>query len=257
MKVVRSRYLSCVCLLISAASTAAFPSEEEVRTRLHRDMTVQQVVGALGEPSNGRVSTCQQCTLRYIAPINRMDVPREGYIGVTVQFLDGKVRDWQIHTGNPSYNPTMKMPSVFKWQLWAMGALLVVGWLLRSLIRATPAAFMVYDDALAAYEARDIPWHRLPSEFHFINHETTVEEVVARLGPYSRRVELPVNPEEARGYRFLESESGRAVIVTYEYELPYSAAVIIMPEYPFDTGDRVRAVFCRPVDPELADVTGR
>ena len=257
MKPVRSRYLSCVCLLLSAATAAAFPSEEDVRTRLHRDMTVQQVVAALGEPSSGRVPACQECTVRYIAPINRMDVPREGYIGVTIQFVDGKVRDWQIHTGNPSYNPTMKMPAVFKWQLWAMGALLIVGWLLRSLIRATPAGYMVYEDALAAYQARDIPLHRLPSEFHFISHETTVEEMIAKLGPYSRRVELPVDPEEARGYRFMEIESGRAVIVTYDYELPYSAAVIIMPEYPFDTGDRVRAVFYRPVNPELADVTGR
>ena len=257
VKLGRLLVISCICLLVSTGTAAAFPNEDEVKARLRRDMTVEEVVAALGEPTNGRVPGCQQCTLRYLAPIGRMDVPREGYIGVSIQVRDGKVHDWQIHTGNPSYNPTMKMPSVLKWELWVLGGLLIVGWLLRLLVRRTPAAFMVYKDALAAYEARDIPLHRLPSEFHFITHDTTVEEVIARIGQPSRRTELPVDPESARGYRFLETESGRAVIVTYEYDLPYSAAVIIMPEYPFETGERVRAVFYRPLDPDLADVTGK
>ena len=249
--------MACICVLLFAATAVAFPTEEEVRTRLHRDMTVDEVIAALGQPSNGRVPGCQQCSLQYLAPMSRMDVPQEGYIGVTVHCVNGKVHDWQIQTGNPSYNPSMKMPFALRWYLWLMGGLLILGWVLRSLVRVTPASFAAYQDALSAYEAREIRLLRLPREFHFITHETTVQEVVAKVGPYSRRVELPVDPEAARGYRFVENESRRATIVTYEYDLPYSAAVIIMPEYPFETGDRIRAVFYRSVDPDLADVTGR
>ena len=45
------------------------------------------------------------------------------------------------------------------------------------------------------------------------------------------------------------------MIVTYEYDLPYHAAVIVMPEFPFELQSRIRAVFYRPIQGELAETT--
>jgi hypothetical protein len=254
---VRGPLLCCVFLLVSGARIDAFPTEDDVKSKLRPGMTVEEVVTVLGEPSNGRVPDCQKCSLQYIAPINRLDVPKEGYIGVVVHFDDGKVHDWRIYTGNPSYNPSLKMPSVFKWELWLIGGLLAIALAIRFLLRIMPAGFMVYNDALAAYAARDIPLRRLPSEFRFITHDTTLQEVIAKVGPYSREVKLPVDPSSVGGYGFIETPQGGAAILTFEYDLPYSAAVIIMPEYPFEPSNRIRAVFYRPLNAELADATGR
>jgi hypothetical protein len=120
-----------------------------------------------------------------------------------------------------------------------------------------PAGFMVYKDALAVYAARDIPSRQLASEFHFITHETTLKEVFDKVGPCSREVKLPVDSSAVAGFGFVETARGGAAILTFEYDLPYSAAVIIMPEYPFEPSDRIRAVFYRALNADLADVTGR
>lgn len=253
----RPLLLCCVCLLVTAARANAFPNEDEVKSRLHQGMTIEQVVAALGEPSNGRVPDCQECNLQYLAPINSLDVPREGYVGVIVHFKDGRVHAWKVYTGNPSYNPSLEMPFIFKWELWLIGGGLALGLLLRFILRSTPVGFMVYKDALAAYAARDMASRQLPSEFRFITHETTLQEVITKVGPYSREVKLPVDSSSVAGYGVIETERGVAAILTFEYHLPYSAAVIIMPEYPFEPSSRIRAVFYCPLNAGLADATGR
>jgi hypothetical protein len=66
----------------------------------------------------------------------------------------------------------------------------------------------------------------LPVEFRFITNETTVQEVIDKAGPYSR----------------IATKDG---VVSYEYDLPYHAALIIFPEPPFKPESKIRTVFFR------------
>ncbi len=44
----------------------------------------------------------------------------------------------------------------------------------------------------------------------------------------------------------IETDHGLPGIITCEFEMPYRAEVVIMPEYPFELASRVRAVYYRP-----------
>lgn len=252
----RLALLCCAFLFLATRSATAFPSEEEVRSRLHQGMTVEEVVAALGEPSTGRPYRCLDCQLKYFAPINSLEAPKMGYIGVAIIFKNGRVRDWEIYQDNPSYQE-LQMPRFMKWELWIAGSMIALGIFLRMLLRRTPAGFMSYQSALAAYAARKIPTRQLPADFQFITHDTTLQEVLAKVGPCSREVKLPVDPSVVGGFGVVETKRGAPAILTFEYDLPYSAAVIVMPEYPFEAGNRIRAVLYRPLDVDLADFTGR
>jgi len=74
-----------------------------------------------------------------------------------------------------------------------------------------------------------------------------------RVGPCSREAWLPIDPQAGLGSGFAVTKSGRAAILTFEYHLPYHAAVIVMPEYPFEPENRIRSVFYRPMQRELAE----
>jgi hypothetical protein len=63
----------------------------------------------------------------------------------------------------------------------------------------------------------------LPEEFRFISRDTTVQQLVERVGPYTR----------IRG----DSDTG-----ALEYDLPYGSALLIFPEWPCELGSRVRGV---------------
>jgi len=94
-----------------------------------------------------------------------------------------------------------------------------------------------------AYAGKDLQNMNLP-EFRFITHETTVQEVIAKLGEPSRRRKLSldsvVEKQTAGAYHF----NGMSIPVL-EYDLPYRAAVMVMPEYPGKPNDKIRAVFYR------------
>jgi hypothetical protein len=183
-----------------------------------------------------------------------LTLKREGYIGFEIQFSEGRVRDWRFFTGNPSYDPSsMRMPAVFKWELWFFGILIILGIISGLILRIVPVGVVKYDDVLAAFAAREISTRQLPSEFHFITHDTTLHEVIDRLGPCSREVRLPVDPQSGLGYAFASTNFDGAAILTFEYHLPYHAAVIVMPEYPFEPQNRIRAVFYRPLQRNLAE----
>jgi hypothetical protein len=92
-----------------------------------------------------------------------------------------------------------------------------------------------YVDATDAYAHREIDTAALPSTFRFITHDTTLQEVIERLGPASRVVELALRHHDGDTEHFKG----------YEYDLPYSAAVIVMPQRPFEPEDKVRAVYMR------------
>jgi hypothetical protein len=149
-------------------------------------------------------------------------------------------------------NPAGPMPSIFKWYLVIFIGLLILGAIGGLLIRIIPVGLAEYDDVIKAFAEREISISRLPSDFHFITHETTLQEVIDRLGPCSRVVRLPVDPGSGLGYAFAATKGGRPAIVTFEYHLPYHAAAIVMPEYPFEPQNRIRAVFYRPLQVDLS-----
>ncbi len=248
-------------LSIVAARSVAFPNEDEVKQHLRPGMNVEETVTALGEPTITRTPGCPDCDLQYYAPVNTCLIPEEGYRGVVVHFKDGKVRDWRMVRTNPSYDPKSgEMPAALKWwlpwYLWLLGGLIALSALLGFLLRHAPATLLSLDEILAAYAARDIGLGPLPDEFQFINHETTLEEVIARLGPPSRSFKLPVDPSSTVGHGFLRTRWGLPAIQTFEYNLPYFAAVVVMPEYPFTPADKIRAVHYRRLRRELAEATG-
>jgi hypothetical protein len=92
-----------------------------------------------------------------------------------------------------------------------------------------------YRDALRAYARLKIDTIDLPSEFRFITHETTLADVSNRLGLASRVTELALPHCDGDVEHFM----------AHEYDLPYEAAVIVMPQRPFEPDDKIRAVSLR------------
>jgi hypothetical protein len=92
-----------------------------------------------------------------------------------------------------------------------------------------------YVDSTHAYANRTIDAAALPSTFRFITHETTLREVTDQLGPPSRIVELALRHRDG------DTEHFKA----HEYDLPYKAAVVVMPQRPFEPEDKIRAVYMR------------
>jgi len=86
-----------------------------------------------------------------------------------------------------------------------------------------------------AYARRQIYATELPSDFRFITHDTTLAEVTAKLGPASCVVELALQHRDGDTEHFM----------VHEYDLPYEAAVVVMPQRPFGPDDKIRAVSVR------------
>ena len=92
-----------------------------------------------------------------------------------------------------------------------------------------------YVDATHAYARRDIDTAALPPTFRFITHDMTLQQVIDRLGPASRVVELALRHRDG------DTEHFKA----HEYDLPYNAAVVVMLQRPFEAEDKIRAVYMR------------
>jgi hypothetical protein len=248
------RLVLCIVILGCTGAVHAFPSEEQVKSKLRPGLTPDQVVALFGEPSNGRPMPCEDCNITYLALFGSLTVEKEGYIGVQIRFAGGKVRDWRILTGNPSYAEP-KMPADVRRLLWFFPIMFGIGLLFKWLIRITPVAAVVSAEVAQAFENREIRKEQLPAEFRFITHDTTLEEVLEKLGKPSRIVKVPISPDHGLGYALVSSNTSPAAIVTFEYDLPYHAAVIVMPEFPFEKANRIRSVFYRPIQPDLAEAT--
>jgi hypothetical protein len=169
-------------------------------------------------------------------------------------FTSGKVNAWHIYTSNPSYAEA-KMPPEFRFFAWFFGITFALGIILKLLIRVTPVAAFVPQEVAQAFAEREIQTEKLPIEFRFITHEITLQEVLDKLGKPSRVVKVPISSESGLGYAMVSSNTSEAKIIIYEYDLAYHAAVIVMPEFPFETQNRIRAVFYRPIQRELAEAT--
>jgi hypothetical protein len=243
-----------IFIFACSAVAQAFPSEEQLKSKLRPGLTPDEVVALFGEPNNGRVVPCVDCTFTYLPPLGSLTVEKEGYVGVQIWFTDGRVRDWRVYTGNPSYAEPQMPPEVRRF-LWLFGIILGIGIISKLIIRFTPVAAVVSNEVAQAFENREIQAEKLPTEFRFITQETTLEEVIEKLGKPSRTVKVPISAERGLGYALVSSKTSDAAIVTFEYDLPYHAAVIVMPEFPFEKQNRIRAIFYRPIQPELAEAT--
>jgi hypothetical protein len=239
---------ACCCV------AEGFPNEEQLKSKLRVGLTADEVVALFGEPNGGRVVPCIDCTFTYIPPLGSLTVPKEGYAGLRIRFGDGKVRDWTIYTSNPSYAEP-KAPLTFRVWLWFFGIAFVLGVIGKLIIRITPVATVVSREVAQAFENREIPTEELPPEFRFITHEMRLQEVINKLGEPSRIVRVPISAERGLGYALVSSNTSNASIVTYEYDLPYHAAVIVMPEFPFEMQNRIRAVLYRSIQRDLAEAT--
>jgi hypothetical protein len=240
--------ISSFCFLAACPHVAGFPTEDEMNARLRPDMTIEEVISAFGQPGTGVGQRSGPSKLRYVAPIGLMTAKKEGYIGFEVQLVDGKVRGWRAFFGNPSYAP-MTAPPAFWWTFRFWG-ILFVGAFVYGVIRAFQRGMSEEKIILRAYRERNIPTRKLPVEFRFITNDTTLQEVIERVGPYSRKTKFPVDPTYQSGYGFAEGPLGMAALTLFEYDLPYHATVILLPEYPFEPENRIRAAFYRRPRPD-------
>ncbi len=226
-----------------------FPSEEQLNVELRPGMTVGEVIERFGQPNSQVSGHDGSFMYRYIAPLGYLRADREGYTGFELHFVEGKIHDWQTFRGSPSYAPIQTARDL-RWyfRVWLLiGACVVI----YGLIRRSRATKDEDQALLEAYVAKRIQTQRLP-EFQFITHETTLQEVIDKVGEPSRTRELSfesiVGPEKAAAYNV----SGMSIGVA-EYDLPYRAAAIVMPEYPCQPENGIRAVFYR--GPQADDET--
>jgi len=219
-----------------------FPTEEQMKARLRAGMTVDEVVAIFGQPRTGVPRNPGAARLLYVSPIGTRSVRTEGYVGFEVQLMDGKVQSWRTLTGIPSYAP-VTMPREMKWQGYALIAVFIGG-IIYGLYRAFRRGLSEEQLLLKAYQDRYIP--TLPMEFRFINNDTTLQEVFDRAGPPARERKFPIDPKlVTSGYGYAEGPLGLPAIVLIEYDLPYHAVVALLPEFPFQPENRIRAAFYR------------
>jgi hypothetical protein len=99
-----------------------------------------------------------------------------------------------------------------------------------------------YRDAIDAFVYRRIVTADLPPDFRSLSHDRTLQQIIDEFGPPSRKTKLAAPPASGGS-----SPAHRSVkFLAYEYDLPYEAAVIIMPEPPCKPDSKVRAVYFRP-----------
>ena len=216
-----------------------------MQSRLAVGMTPQEAAALFGPP-NVATDEGQRASrvFTYLSPVGRRTRDVEGYVGFKAFFTDDRLTGWQSIRSKPSYDHDMHtrqhlVPVAVWWGLLFVGSFIYV------LGKAFRRGRSEYERILEAYARRTIRSWRLPPEFRFINHETTLAEVMQRLRTSSRVLTLPVNEETVAGYGTIEDEAGAPAILIHEYQLPYRAAVIVMPEFPFEPENRIRAVFYR------------
>lgn len=235
VRLAASTLLAAVLLLSACSSVmrARFPTEEEVRGRLRRGMTADEVLATFGDPPGHQwVDVRLGGKVHYIAPAAARTRPGEGYAGFTVYFDRGKVWDWEVILMNPSYEHRL-LAGRNRWPVAAIGLLVVlaIGGLA---FRRAHAKRSEREALLKAYSTGEIPEAELPPDFRFITHETTLQAVIEQAGP----------PSETKNIE-AKSESGSPPLVAVAYELPSNGAVFVIPEDARDPNSRIRAVLFR------------
>jgi len=123
--------------------------------------------------------------------------------------------------------------------IFAILLVVLVAGLIKKRVWAKEEDKSVFD----VYADKDLQTEHLP-EFRFITHETTVQDVINKLGEPSRRRKLPLNSVVGKQVAGAYHVDGMSIPML-EYDLPYQAAVRVMPEYPGKPENRIRAVFYR------------
>jgi hypothetical protein len=118
---------------------------------------------------------------------------------------------------------------------WYVIALFVGGWVFF-FARQFGGEISQFRGATDAFVHRRIS-DDLPSSFRTLRHEKTLQQVMHEFGPPSRKLDL-VAP--------VGSGSAPTKFVAYVYELPYEAAVFVMPEPPGMPDSMLQAVYYRP-----------
>ena len=150
-----------------------------------------------------------------------------GWLGFVLRFIAMVGALWLISAAADHVWPESK---------WYLVALFLAGWLFL-LARQFAGGVSQYREATDAFIHRRILSADLPPDFRSLSHEKTLQQVLDEFGPPSRTFEL-VTPATSlgKGVKFL----------AYEYELPYEAAVVVMPEPPGAPNCKIRAVYFRP-----------
>ena len=204
---------------------------------------MREVRSAFGPPSNQIGHDTEPCRYQYGSPIGLRTAEREGYVGFEIQFEQKRVVGWRLYHGNPSYEPP-HWPRELKWAgkflLVVFATVVCVAGTFRRLWR-----FVETNSLLKAFAKREIATDGVPIEFRFIDHDLTLREVIDRLGPPSRMQIVSVRPGQKRGADYIVGDDGGPAIAVAEYELPNESAVIVMPEYPFERENQIRAVYYR------------
>ena len=218
----------------SGGLRAKFPTEEEVRGRLRKGMTADEVLATFGQPAGLQpVDVNMGGKVHYVAPPATRVKPGAGYAGFTVYFDRGRVWDWDVIVLNPSYEHRLFAAGARSWPL-RVAAVVLVSIALFFGVRFARGRWSGRNELLRAYAAREIPTRQLPPEFRFITADLTLQAVIDEAGPYSRVVRLPI-----------KGGGGESEISAYEYELPNGAALLVMPEPPAQPESRLRAVVYR------------
>jgi hypothetical protein len=119
---------------------------------------------------------------------------------------------------------------------WYFVALFLAGWVFL-FARQFVGSVNEYREATDAFVQRRIVPAEFPPDFRSLSHDKTLQQVIDEFGQPSRTIELIApGTGQRRGVKFF----------AYEYELPYEAAVIVMPEPPSDPDCKIRAVYFRP-----------
>ncbi len=122
--------LALTVVLLASCSNAlrsSFPTEDEVRARLHRGMTAEQVLAEFGRPDGHQFIKFEiGGKLHYIAPPATRTAPEEGYAGFSVLFVKDQVWDWEVIRLKPSYEPRLFASQRDRWGV-AFVALMLSG----------------------------------------------------------------------------------------------------------------------------------
>ncbi len=120
--------LTAALLLVGCGGgwRASFPTEEEVREKLHAGMTAEQVFAAFGRPEGHQFIKFELGgKLHYIAPPGTRTAPREGYAGFSVLFVKDRVYDWEVIRLKPAYEPQLLGSRQGQWGVALVLAMLV------------------------------------------------------------------------------------------------------------------------------------
>jgi hypothetical protein len=246
MKILRLPLVLCFVAAAGVMASTGFPSEEQLKTELRQGMTPSEATRKFGQPGSRIELSDQSFLYRFRAPIGYLTEEQEGYVGFELHFVEGTLHDWRSLPGNPSF-ALLRPPPILRWY----GSILLLFGLGAALFMAFRRKHYAADEdkaLLQTYVARRILTRRLP-EFSFISHETTMQEVVDKMGPPSRTKNLSLDTVVGSEKTAAHNVLGMSIPLA-EYDLPYGAAAIVMPEYPCNPQNKIRATFYRVPQPD-------